>query len=122
MNRLLLFAIIVIAFKFSQAQTVIVEEKYVPKMEPLAYHFNGETQSLFIEKGQQQKGVSTNDVIKEIYQYTSDGNKKIIAKNSSFMSTELSFSGKTIRATEFTSLTFGKNHKYIAENKVIKKG
>jgi len=117
MNKLSLLSILYLVFNFSTAQTVIVEEKYEDKMEPLTYYFNTETQLLFIEKGQQQKGISSNDVVKEIYNYDKNGTKKTITKNSNFMRIEFSKSGNTFRATEFESFSFGKNHKYITENK-----
>ncbi|MFD0965158.1 hypothetical protein [Pseudofulvibacter geojedonensis] len=111
-----LLTLLLINFSFSQ--TIIVDEKFTPKLSPVEYHTLYDSDQIMISKGSFRKGTSLK-YINNVESYDSKGNKHLWADNENFMRIEISDSEKTLRGHQMLLNTFSRfsiNHKYITKN------
>jgi hypothetical protein len=104
------------------AQTTIVEEKFVDGGVPLDYHYFPKSNKFVIEKGQRPAKVSLflppSLQIKSVISYDIFGKKEILVENVDWKSFSFSITENTFRGTDFTNkLSFNETYKYFVNGK-----
>lgn len=116
MKKILLTAILLSGI-VTNAQQIIVDEKYEKDNIPLEYDYLLKQDKIIIEKGKLVGG-STNKKTNNIYAYDKTGKKEVLLQNDEVMNSFYSVTEKSFRVTNYQSMSYnGKEYKIHTNGK-----
>lgn len=113
----LIFLLFILNFHIVFSQKVIIDEKYQKNDFPIGFSFLAKSNKLIIKRGKNY-GISTNGNTNSMYEYDSEGNKKIVLDNVNLMGIQYSDTENTFKASEYSKLRGNYQYNFYNDKKV----